>query len=51
MNENEISDLIIKAYSHQKLQENQIAIDYCKKIQNLDPKNKSMLNLLSELTS
>ena len=41
----------LKAYAHQKLQENEISIDCCKKIQNIDPKNKSMINLLSELDS
>jgi hypothetical protein len=39
----------LKAYSHQKLQENQLAIDCCKKIQFLDPKNKSVPDLLSKL--
>ena len=41
----------MKAYSHQKLQEDKIAIDCCEKIQDLDPKNKSVPNLLSELNS
>ena len=49
--DSDVEVLLLKAYSHQKLQENKIAIDCCKKIQNLDPKNKSVPNLLSELNS
>jgi len=49
--DSDVEVLLLKAYSHQKLRENQIAIDCCKKIQDLDPKNKSMLNLISELNS
>ena len=41
----------MKAYCHQKLQENTIAFECCKKIKELDPKNKSVINLLSELNS
>lgn len=47
----DVEVLLLKAYAHQKLQENQISLDCCKKIQNIDPKNKSMINLLSELNS
>ena len=49
--DSDVEVLLLKAYSHQKLQENNIAIDCCKKIQDLDPKNKSVPNLLSELNS
>jgi tetratricopeptide (TPR) repeat protein len=49
--DSDVEVLLLKAYSHQKLQENEIAINCCKKIQDLDPKNKSVLNLLSELNS
>ena len=49
--DSDVEVLLLKAYSHQKLQENKIAIDCCKKIQDLDPKNKSVSNLLSELNS
>ena len=47
--DSDVEVLLLKAYSHQKLQENPIALECCKKIQNLDPKNKSVLNLISEL--
>jgi len=49
--DSDVEVLLLKAYSHQKLQENKIAIDCCEKIQGLDPKNKSVPNLLSELNS
>ena len=49
--DSDVEVLFMKAYSHQKLQENSIALDCCKKIQDLDPKNKSLSNLLSELNS
>ena len=49
--DSDVEVLLLKAYSHQKLQENQLAIDCCKKIQDLDPKNKSVSNLLSKLNS
>ena len=47
----DVEVLLLKAYSHQKLQENHISLDCCKKIQAIEPKNKSMINLLSELNS
>ena len=47
----DVEVLLLKAYTHQKLQETEISIDCCKKIQSIDPKNKSMINLLSELKS
>ena len=49
--DSDVEVLLMKAYSHQKLQENPIALDCCKKIQNLDPKNKPASNLLSEINS
>jgi tetratricopeptide (TPR) repeat protein len=49
--DSDVEVLLMKAYSHQKLQENAIALDCCKKIQNLDPKNKPASNLLSEINS
>ena len=49
--DSDVDVLLLKAYSHQKLQENSIAIDCCEKIQDLDPKNKSVFNLISELNS
>ncbi|MDC0330330.1 hypothetical protein OAN18_05555 [Nitrosopumilus sp.] len=49
--DSDVEVLLMKAYCHQKLQENTIAFECCKKIKELDPKNKSMINLLSELNS
>ena len=49
--DSDVEVLLMKAYSHQKLQENKIALDCCKKIQDLDPKNKPLSNLLTELNS
>ena len=49
--DSDVEVLLMKAYSHQKLQEDNISLDCCKKIQDLDPKNKSLPNLLSELNS
>ena len=49
--DSDVEVLLLKAYSHQKLQETPITIDCCKKIQDLDPKNKSVFNLISELNS
>ena len=49
--DSDVEVLLMKAYSHQKLLEDKIAFDCCKKIQDLDPKNKSVLNLISELNS
>ena len=40
--DSDVEVLLLKAYSHQKLQEDKIAIDCCEKIQDLDPKNKSV---------
>ena len=45
----DVDVLLLKAYSHQKLGENTPAIQCCKKIQEIDPKNKSVSNLLKEL--
>ena len=49
--DSDVEVLLMKAYSHQKLQENNISFDCCKKIQILDPKNKPASNLLAELNS
>ena len=45
----DIDVLLLKAYSHQKLGEDKRAIQCCEKIKEIDPKNKSVSNLLEEL--
>ena len=45
----DVDVLLLKAYSHQKLGENKRAMQCCEKIQEIDPKNKSVSNLLEEL--
>ena len=45
----DVDVLLLKAYSHQKLGENKRAIQCCEKIREIDPKNKSVSNLLEEL--
>jgi tetratricopeptide (TPR) repeat protein len=45
----DVDVLLLKAYSHQKLGENKRAVQCCEKIQEIDPKNKSVSNLLEEL--
>jgi len=45
----DVDVLLLKAYSHQKLGEHKRAIQCCEKIQEIDPKNKSVSNLLEEL--
>lgn len=47
----DVDALLLKAYSHQKLGENKRAIQCCKKIQEVDPKNKSVSELLTQLES
>ena len=47
----DVDVLLLKAYSHQKLGENKRAIQCCEKIQEIEPKNKSLLLLLGELNS
>jgi len=47
----DVDVLLLKAYSHQKLGENKRAIQCCEKIQEIDPKNKSVSNLLEQLNS
>jgi len=47
--EYDIDALLLKAYSHQKLSENKPAIACCEKIKEIDPKNKSVLQLLEQL--
>ena len=43
--------LLLKAYAHQKLDENKRAIQCCNKIREIDPKNKTVSELLRELES
>lgn len=45
----DVDVLLLKAYSHQKLGENNRAIQCCEKIKEMYPKNKSVSNLLDEL--
>jgi tetratricopeptide (TPR) repeat protein len=45
----DVDVLLLKAYSHQKLGEDKRAMQCCEKIQEIDPKNKSVSNLLKEL--
>ena len=47
--EYDIDALLLKAYSHQKLGENKRAIQCCEKIKEVDPKNKSASELLTQL--
>jgi tetratricopeptide (TPR) repeat protein len=47
----DVDALLLKAYSHQKLGENKRAIQCCEKIQEVDPKNKSVSELLTQLES
>ena len=47
----DVDALLLKAYSHQKLGENKRAIQCCEKIQEVDPKNKSVSELLTQLNS
>ena len=47
--EYDIDALLLKAYSHQKLSENKPAISCCDKIKEIDPKNKSVSQLLEQL--
>lgn len=46
----DVDVLLLKAYSHQKLSEKKKAIECCEKIKEVDPKNKSAAELLSELS-
>lgn len=45
----DVDVLLLKAYSHQKLDENKRAIDCCKKILEVDEKNKNAHSLLAEM--
>ncbi len=47
--EYDVDVLLLKAYSHQKLNENKRVIQCCDKIKEIDPKNKSVQQLLAEL--
>ena len=49
--EYDVDALLLKAYSHQKLGENKQVISCCKKIIEVDPKNKSVKQLLEQLES
>lgn len=46
----DVDVLLLKAYSHQKLSENKQAIQCCEKIQEIDPKNKAVSELLKQLS-
>ena len=45
----DVDVLLLKAYSHQKLGEHKRAFQCCEKIQEVDPKNKAVSELLSQL--
>jgi len=47
----DVDVLLLKAYSHQKLGENNRAISCCKKILEVDPENTSVAELLKQLNS
>jgi len=47
----DVAVLLLKAYSHQKLGENKRAIQCCDKIREIDPKNKSVSELMKQLDS
>ena len=47
----DVDVLLLKAYSHQKLDENKQAIQCCSKIQEINPKNKKVSELLKQLNS
>ena len=47
----DVDVLLLKAYSHQKLGENKRTLQCCEKIQEVDPKNKAVSELLSQLNS
>ena len=47
----DVDVLLLKAYSHQKLGENKRAIQCCDKIREVDPKSKTVSELLKQLNS
>lgn len=47
----DVEVLLLKAYSHQKLNENKRAVQCCEKIREVDPKNKAVAELLDQLDS
>jgi len=47
----DVPALLLKAYSHQKLGENKRAIQCCEKIREIDPKNKTVSELMRQLDS
>ena len=46
----DVDVLLLKAYSHQRLGEEKKAIECCERIREVDPKNRSVSELLSELS-
>ena len=49
--EYDIDALLLKAYTHQQLSQSKRAISCCEKIKHIDPKNKSVKELLERLES
>ena len=47
----DVDVLLLKAYAHQKLGENKSVVHCCQKIQEVDPKNKAVSELLKQLNS
>ncbi len=47
----DVDVLLLKAFSHQKLGENKQAIQCCETIMEIDPKNKSVAELLNQINS
>ena len=47
----DVDALLLKAYSHQKLGEGKRAIQCCEKIREVDPRNKSVSELLDQIDS
>lgn len=47
--EYDIDALLLKAYTHQKLSQTKHVISCCDKIKEIDPKNKSVIQLLDQL--
>jgi len=47
----DVDVLLLKAYSHQKLDENKRVMQCCETIREVDPKNKSVTELLEQLNS
>jgi len=47
----DVNVLLLKAYSHQKLGDNKRVLQCCEKIREIDPKNKSVSELMKQLDS